>query len=192
VIEIVRPQVPTPLAQDEAHVWCFRESGRERVFDLVEFYCGTRQVERTQRGKPFVPGSEVRFNLSHSGELTVCAFARGREVGIDVELESRKTEPLRLAERFFAPDEAEAVRRDGREAFFRIWVRKEAYVKALGLGIAGIGLHTFSAFPGERRIAEALLGDCLLWDLDIDPGYVAALAANCIGLTVQKKKESLL
>jgi len=179
VLTVLRPSPPAPaLGEREVHVWRFRDAGREPVLDLLERYAGTRLVERGKHGKPFVPGHEVRFNLSHSGALTVCAFARGREVGIDVERENRKVEPLKLAQRFFAPDEAEAVRNGGREVFFRLWTRKEAYLKALGLGIGGIGLTTFSALPAERWVEGGRMGECLLWDLEVDEGYMAALAVR--------------
>jgi 4'-phosphopantetheinyl transferase len=178
VVKVVRPPERLPLAADEVHVWCFSETGKESVFQLLEFYAGTRACERTTRGKPYVQGSEVRFNLSHSGGLTVCAFCLGREIGIDVECENRKVDPLKLANRFFAADEVEAVRTGGRKVFMRLWTRKEAYVKALGKGIAGIGLDTFSAVPGEERVSGAALGGFRLWDLDFQPGYVGALAVQ--------------
>ena len=95
-----------------------------------------------------------------------------------MERENRKVEPLKLAERFFSASEAEAVRSGGKEVFFRLWTRKEAYIKALGVGIAGVGLDSFSAYPGEPWISGAPLGECLLWDLEMEPGYVAALAVK--------------
>lgn len=171
------PARPVPLGADEVHVW---PAARAALDELLRNYTGAASIhiERSKRGKPFLATGDLRFNLSHSGALTLLAFTRGREVGIDVECEERKIDHVKLAERFFAPAEAAVVRDGGRAAFFRIWTRKEAYVKALGLGIAGLGLGSFSVFPEKPRLAGERLGECLLWDLAVQPGYRAAVAVT--------------
>jgi 4'-phosphopantetheinyl transferase len=96
-------------------------------------------------GKPALTEEEsrapdLRFNVSHSGDYCLCAVALGREVGVDVEIVRPDIECLPLAERFFTKREYEDLQRepvDGRHPrFFRYWTCKEAYLKALGLGIA--------------------------------------------------------
>jgi 4'-phosphopantetheinyl transferase len=91
-------------------------------------------------GKPHVVGeSSLRFNIAHSADLALYAIAAGREVGIDVEQERADVECDQLAQRFFAPEEIAALHAlppaERRTAFFRCWSRKEAYLKALGLGL---------------------------------------------------------
>jgi 4'-phosphopantetheinyl transferase len=99
------------------------------------------------------------FNVSHSGGILACAFARGAEVGIDIEFQRSGVEYERIAQRFFSPAEHrelmsvdEAMRG---VAFYDCWVRKEAFVKALGGGFS-IPLDSFqvSLAPGH---AAALL-----------------------------------
>jgi 4'-phosphopantetheinyl transferase len=95
-------------------------------------------------GKPRLSGPDAdtlpRFNLSHSADLALVAVAADREVGVDLERVRDGIEALKLAQRFFAPAEADAIgsldehRRAG--AFARLGVRKEALLKALGTGIA--------------------------------------------------------
>jgi 4'-phosphopantetheinyl transferase len=85
--------------------------------------------------------SGLRFNVSHSGELAVIGFARGCEVGIDVE-ELRDVGHLeQIARRFFHPTETSAVLAAPESArtlaFLRCWTGKEAILKALGTGIVG-------------------------------------------------------
>jgi 4'-phosphopantetheinyl transferase len=91
------------------------------------------------RGKPFVvDNAELRFNVSHCEELAVLAFARGCELGVDVEAVRTLPNADALAARIFSPREYEAyaaLEPAARlSAFFSAWTRKEAYVKALGEG----------------------------------------------------------
>ncbi len=92
------------------------------------------------RGKPFVEGAELKFNLSHTDGLIACSFGR-REVGIDVEkmdAQKRPSWPL-LANRYFSPEENNYLFSQPQEtqplAFFRIFTAKEAFGKATGRGI---------------------------------------------------------
>jgi 4'-phosphopantetheinyl transferase len=82
----------------------------------------------------------VEFNLSHSGILALYAFTSGRPVGIDVELIRQIPDVNDLAERFFSPTEIASLRvllLDRRSlAFLACWTRKEAFIKALGLGLS--------------------------------------------------------
>lgn len=82
----------------------------------------------------------IGFNLSHTTGLVAAGFARGAEVGIDVEWLDRRVATTDLARRFFAPAEIahlESTPEEGRkEAFFVLWTLKEAYLKARGLGLS--------------------------------------------------------
>ncbi len=143
-------------------------------------------------GKPgLVPGAstqDLRFNLSHSGELALCAVAVGREVGIDVERMHGGRDLTAIAERFFSPPEAAALRAtdEGRRAraFFKYWTRKEAFVKARGLGLL-MPLDQFSVSLepdlGDVALAATNGQAVLAWSLhalEADPGYVAALGVE--------------
>jgi len=90
-------------------------------------------------GKPRLAGSDLLFNISHSGALAVIALA-GVEVGVDVEL-PRPRRSDAIARRFYAPGENErlfaeedAARRA--DAFFRLWTCKEAFLKVTGEGLS--------------------------------------------------------
>jgi 4'-phosphopantetheinyl transferase len=82
----------------------------------------------------------LRFNVSHTAGLVVCAVARERAVGVDVERWDRPHRAEALADRYFAPDEAAAVRAAPPHArnslFVRLWTVKEAYVKARAATLA--------------------------------------------------------
>ncbi len=89
-------------------------------------------------GKPSVAGSELRFNISHSGALGLIALALA-EVGVDVEL-PRPRRSDDIARRFFTPGENErlfALEGPARaDAFFRLWTCKEAFLKCTGEGLS--------------------------------------------------------
>ena len=84
--------------------------------------------------------SHLRFNVSHSEDVAVYAFAGGREVGIDVEVVRTITDADDIAARSFSRHENEAYLaldpRDKPLGFFNCWTRKEAFIKALGDGLS--------------------------------------------------------
>jgi 4'-phosphopantetheinyl transferase len=105
----------------------------------------TIQLGYSVHGKPYLVGEGgqggLQFNLAHSGEWAVYAFARNRQVGVDLEQIQPMPDLMDIARRFFAASEYEALRSlDGvcrLESFFACWTRKEAYLKARGSGLSG-------------------------------------------------------
>ncbi len=101
------------------------------------------RFEWTAKGKPFLPSgsstSSLKFNVSHSGQVAVCAIAIEHDVGVDVEAMTGRADP-RVASHFLSPNElaqlhdAEDAAR--RELFYRYWTLKESYAKALGMGLS--------------------------------------------------------
>lgn len=93
-------------------------------------------LSETEKGKPFFPAlPEVHFNLSHCKGLAACLLSE-RECGVDVE----HRRPLRpkVAKRVFSPEEQAALEAaaDPDMLFTRLWTLKEAYVKAIGIGVS--------------------------------------------------------
>jgi 4'-phosphopantetheinyl transferase len=82
----------------------------------------------------------LAFNLSHTDGLVACAVARNAEVGVDVESVERATDSRDIAERYFSESELaelDACPQEQRAArFIELWVLKEAYLKAIGSGLA--------------------------------------------------------
>ncbi|MFE9480015.1 4'-phosphopantetheinyl transferase family protein [Streptomyces spororaveus] len=137
--------------------------------------CGGRH------GRPaLATGTGVHFSLSHTGDRVLIAVA-GVPVGVDVEAVGRKPRPGLL--RRLHPEERAAVsalppgRRD--EAVLACWVRKEAYLKGTGAGLAdGLERTYVGTGPGFGRPEPrpAALGDWWLTAVPVPPGHVGALA----------------
>jgi len=144
-----------------------------------------------EHGKPHLdtPASHgLNFNLSHSGDRLLIAVCHDCEIGVDIELIQKRSNPLQLARHFMAEDEVlQLSGLEGpaaqREFFFNLWTRKEAYVKSLGKGLfhplnktvmneVSTGVHVPSS--GDYR-------DYRVIDLDIDGDYKAAVAIHMDG-----------
>lgn len=95
--------------------------------------------ERGRHGKPALcaPWAGAEANLSHSGDLSLVAVTASRRVGVDIQHMRPGLDVTAMARRYFPPDEASFVLAPADSAarvdrFTRLWVRKEAVVKAAG------------------------------------------------------------
>ncbi len=141
-------------------------------------------------GKPFLPDQPaLGFSASHSHGLAVFGFAWNYPVGVDVEKAQSGRPVMQIAERFFSERERSALRRLPEEewnaAFFRIWTRKEAYIKALGEGLShGLGQFDVSLEAGAEDALLATRPDpaesarWLLREAEVPSPYVAAAAIH--------------
>lgn len=126
------------------------------------------RISKTVLGKPYLadyPG--VQFNLSHSGPWGACAVSEA-PVGVDVEL----VRPMRqnVAGRFFTSTEQQFLARQPRpeQEFFRLWTRKESFLKALGKGLT-LPMNRFSV------LEDVLYWDGIAWYFHVFPvegGYL--------------------
>ena len=142
-------------------------------------------------GKPRLAEESGRldFNLSHSDGHGLLVVSPGFAIGADIEAE-REIED-KLAERFFSALEVRALdalpKAERTAAFFRCWSRKEAYLKALGSGLATpLDGFTVSLDAGDARLVEVAgePGEASHWrmaDLAPAPGLAGAVAARCTG-----------
>ena len=142
-------------------------------------------------GRPTVEGEDrISFSLSHSGSFAVIALADGAlRIGVDVEEVKPRRRLAALAARVLNDDEHAAwiVLAEGDEqlrSFLRAWTTKEAYLKALGIGIATRlrdvparveGWQTCELSVGEARIA-ALAVDRR--DFAVEHALLAPLATS--------------
>lgn len=102
------------------------------------------------QGKPALRqehGSDLRFNVSHSGDVALLAFSLHQEIGVDVEFKRTEVDFLSLSELSFSKDERAAILScspvDRADLFYEFWTCKEACIKADGRGLS-VPLDQFS------------------------------------------------
>jgi 4'-phosphopantetheinyl transferase len=206
--DVVADLVPLLCDEENARakqILC-EEAGRRFVVShgalrrILSRYLGERPGQirfiTDARGKPHLASRAdaptICFSMSHSGEFALCAVAKGRDIGVDIERIRPVSAWREIAARYFSKREHEALcfLSDDRalEAFFQGWTRKEAYSKALGQGISPLWTQfSVSLTPGaatELPNAGSEAGGegrFTLCPLEPGPGYVAAVAAQGMG-----------
>ena len=145
------------------------------------------EFEATAEGRPFLASAfehtGLHFNLSHTDGLVAMAVGRHERVGVDVEKLDRA--PLAVAERYFSAVETAQLQAlpvaEQPRHFVRLWTLKEAYLKAIGTGVAG-GLGQMSIIfssADEFRFECADDGDASRWrfrQFEIGLEHVLSLA----------------
>ncbi len=157
---------------------------------------GVREVPRIlygEHGKPYFPDmTDVRFNLSHSGDIALCAISDA-EVGCDVE-KIRKP-PLSVVKKYFSAAEREyvssAVTDDERAyRFFRVWTLNESVMKATGQGFS-LSPSSFSVIDEKGKLLTQTI-DGEKWrafDTALVDGYSFAYCVKGAGRRVVKTEE---
>jgi 4'-phosphopantetheinyl transferase len=135
----------------------------------------------------------LRFNLSHSSELALIGVCLGHELGVDLERIKPISEADRIVASFFSatecaeftaiPDHSKVL------AFFRGWTRKEAVLKGLGTGLAGLSAKHETGFGTNELPAHFVpaspppgVKEWRLWEAAPRPGFVATVAVQVPGL----------
>ncbi len=161
-----------------------RGSTEETVRRLAERYCETIgheilpfKVVKAEKGKPYFENcSDIHFSVSHSGALFACAFAEF-PLGLDIQEHVKRSGEsdeaaaercMKIAKRFFHPDEVDALELDTVSAFYKIWTAKESYVKFTGQGIDG-EFGDFCIFDLDSYLWQSEYGN-----------YSIAICANVI------------
>jgi 4'-phosphopantetheinyl transferase len=188
---------------DEYRCWldadeCLRASAFRRAVDRDRFVARRGQMRAQlgqelgiaphqlrigtdRHGKPFLRDDpDLAFNLSHSNGLALLATMRGGMIGCDIEWRNPELACPRVAKRLFAPEEYEALTAlppaQWIAGFYNCWTRKEAYVKALGLGLSHpLDSFTVSVAPGEPACFTSDEPGWTLASFEPAPGYQAAL-----------------
>ena len=173
--------------------------GRTPLLALLAGYLGIPIpaviLDQNIRGKPHLATSVLGqgnphrfdFNWSHSGDFALIAISRDNAVGVDIERYGKNLRALEIAQRFFAPSEAEVLASllpDVRErAFIGLWCAKEAVLKAAGEGLSfGLKRLVFAhRHAAEWTLAsmDPALGEAAAWQLvtfDAAPGFRGSLA----------------
>lgn len=139
-------------------------------------------------GKPFIANDDsgLRFNVSHCGEIMLAAFVLNSEIGIDIEAIQQDIDYLGIGQRWFSAQESNTLRDlpEGKRigAFFRAWTRKEAYTKALGIGLTyplnrfSVSMDETSPALLEHQDGSQEIKSWQIHDIEVSSAYSAAVA----------------
>jgi len=135
-------------------------------------------------GKPYLKDSELRFNLSHSHNKTIIAFAQKTDLGVDLEYIRDIKNIEQLAEQYFSKEECQEINnleKDLREnLFFKYWTYKEAYLKATGEGVKGLEDIDFK-IPLDKKSFSFIDQHGRVWHnetISMNDGYTGAIVVK--------------
>ena len=163
-----------------------RVAGKLLLAQMYEELTGREMppIEKAPRGKPYFPGSELHFSITHTKSTVFCAIA-DVPLGIDAEDLGRKVSPT-LARKILSPTEFaqyEAVPAEKQnEALLRFWVLKEAEAKCSGLGLRGYPDHTDFDLndPRVQKIGESLVAVILAQEPQVEDHTELREEANAL------------
>jgi 4'-phosphopantetheinyl transferase len=128
--------------QDRLHFVIAHAALRDILARYLQRPAPGLRFEQNDFGKPALTDADdwLQFNLSHSGDWALIAVATGMPVGVDVERMRADFGGEAIARRFFSPAEVTALMtlppEQRADAFFLCWTRKEAFIKAVGMGVS--------------------------------------------------------
>ncbi|PKD39836.1 hypothetical protein CWO84_13355 [Methylomonas sp. Kb3] len=143
-----------------------------------------------EHGKPFIVGDErhgIKFNMAHSGDFLLVGVSSGYDIGVDIEVWSDSVDYEAVLDLCFADAERyfwNTLPVEQRQAFFyRLWTRKESFVKAVGLGLGLDVAQVVTAPGGPSRFLSLPSGcgepgDWSLTDLELATGLSGALTIS--------------
>lgn len=160
------------FAKDAKSAMAGRLLIRKLVCEKMGFAWDGFRLERTERGKPYLPQTSSApswsFNVSHQGDYAVLAAEAGCQVGTDVMKTSRPgsssvQEFFRIMNRQFTDLEWTNIRTAGSDwdqlhMFYRHWALKESFIKAIGTGL-GFNLQRaeFHISPNQMREGQVYM-----------------------------------
>lgn len=134
------------------------------------------------RGRPHVAGDEVWFSLARSDGVALIAVSR-MPVGADVERVQPRPGLTDLAAARFTPREAAGIAAGccgpALQSFYRHWTVKEAYLKAVGLGVPGLrDVELACSARPTLYLARRPVDGWSLSAVNAPAGYVAAIVGR--------------
>ena len=135
----------------------------------IDIHC----LSYDRNGKPLLTNGH-NISIAHSGNMVLCCYSAQGAVGLDVEALGYHIGPL--YDEYLTPKELTALNTDRNPevAFGKMWVRKEAVLKADGIGL----LHPLNELDVTDDTVELRNNTYYLQDINITPDFVAALATT--------------
>ncbi|MBL8998207.1 MAG: 4'-phosphopantetheinyl transferase superfamily protein [Gemmatimonadetes bacterium] len=200
--EAERARAARFLRESDRNRWLHGHVALRRILgEALGVSPGTIAYETGPHGKPQLASptaSGVEFNFSDSGEFALAAVTSDGAIGVDIEACRPQPDLALIARSHFSAEEATALlslpEGEQHAAFYRIWTRKEAYLKALGAGLSyGLGRFAMTHDATDVRLLHvdgdaAEAADWSVLRIAVPSGYDGALAARWPGASVQSKE----
>ncbi len=124
-------------------------SSRDLLNKVLKEYQITDEIIYNKYGKPYLKNNEYYFNISHSGIYTVLVIASS-EVGVDIQKITMKE---KVIDRICTEEEKKMINTP--DDFTIMWVKKESYVKYLGIGLE-YGLENVDTLKNNNFIIKKI------------------------------------
>ena len=128
------------------------------------------KISLTEKGKPYFIKLPLEFSVTNSGNMWMCAISE-KPCGIDLQISRDNIHYEKIAKRFYKPTEFEYVKTFGKDAFFRIWTRREAYGKMKGEGFWG----DIPELVDENLVLYEKIGEYNISDVEIGAGIYCTI-----------------
>ena len=139
------------------------------------------QIDYGEHEKPYIKGSNIYFNLSHSEEYVICAISN-YEIGCDIEKIDSGGE--KIAKRFFHEKEFDRIASSENEAeklelFYELWTLKESFIKVTGQGLH-LPLSSFQIIIGDEITIEQAFNnkEYYFQEFNVVSGYKCAVCTT--------------
>jgi len=176
--------------RDAARFMAVRAELRRRLGEATRRAPTELDIVADRHGKPRVLGSGVFFNVSHSHDTALIALSHEADVGVDFE----RVQPIEdsVIDTFFSDGERQALgflpEDDRLRGIYRVWCRKEALLKGIGIGLT-VPLDALSVSLGPEADVvwtwNGAAGDWRLSGVETGDDYEAALAVRSEGRPVR-------
>lgn len=182
--ELIQERAKQFIQLQDQYAYVFGRFLLKEGFESFGNGCTLNRILYTSHNRPYIKGSSLDFNVSHSGNYIIAAFAEGMRVGIDIE----EIRPIKLENfsKLFSKNEWLQITSSllPLQSFFYLWTQKESIMKADGRG--------FSLAPAEILIQDnkGLVGQesWYLKQLDINPDFACYLSSDKIPEKVNFKQ----
>jgi len=173
------------VGRDAQRYRASRHALRQLLASALDRLPETLVIETDEFGKPhFADGSSLHFNLSHSGHEGLIGVSPDRAIGVDIEVVHPVVDAVPLARAHFTDDElaawSGAAERLRDRTFLTCWTRKEACVKALGVGLSALPASIEVGCKSDLRAVGVSFGmgrcEVALQSLRLPSDAVAAVA----------------
>ena len=147
-------------------------------------------------GKPSLSTQQLYFNLSHTADRLAIVASDLEQIGIDIEQIKPRSSLIQLAERCFSTNELAVWRslpeHEQQPAFYQLWTQKEAFVKAIGRGIAlgldqceiDVSTAQFAKLPSEYGLPQ----DWRIIQLQLEMGFCGAVVAPNVEFPIKQSR----